>query len=67
LDGVKDFILKYNKGKAEDIESRIVVLMDATGSMGSVIETTKQSVVMMFERAQEILKDNKIPDDCFSI
>jgi hypothetical protein len=41
--------------------------MDATGSMGSVIETTKQSVVMMFERAQEILKDNKIPDDCFSI
>jgi len=41
--------------------------MDATGSMGSVIERTKQTVVQMFERAQEILKEAKIPDDCFSV
>jgi hypothetical protein len=41
LNGIGDFILKYNKGKEEDTFCRIVILMDATGSMGNVIERTK--------------------------
>ena len=49
FNGIRDFILKYNKGKEEDTSSRIVILMDATGSMGNVIERTKQTVTQMFE------------------
>ena len=41
--------------------------MDATGSMGSVIERTKQTVVEMFMLAHENLKNNNIPEDCFSV
>jgi len=60
-------MLQFNKGKEEDTLSKIVILMDATGSMGNVIERTKQTVVEMFIRAHEILKQNKIPEDCFSV
>ena len=41
FNAIRDFILKNNKGKEEETSSRIVILMDATGSMGNVIERTK--------------------------
>ena len=41
--------------------------MDATGSMSGMINKTKNSVGIMFERAQIILKENGIEEDSFLI
>ena len=41
--------------------------MDATGSMSSMLSKTKNSVGIMFERAQIILKENGIEEDSFLI
>lgn len=41
--------------------------MDATGSMGSLITKTKNSVGVMFERAGEILENNGFDPTMFLI
>jgi uncharacterized protein YqgV (UPF0045/DUF77 family) len=39
---IREYIFKWNKGKEEVIDiCRIIILMDATGSMGALIERTK--------------------------
>lgn len=52
-------------GKAETVISKILILMDATGSMGSLIDRTKQTIATMFDQAYQVLKDNNIPTDSF--
>lgn len=41
--------------------------MDATGSMGGLLELAKNQVRFMFEEAQKILVDHKIDPKCFEL
>lgn len=44
LPTIRKYIWKFNTGPAEIEPSRTVILMDCTGSMGGVIDRTKQTV-----------------------
>jgi len=67
LDSVRSYLGARNKGAAEPAKSRTIVLMDATGSMGNLLEAAKNKVKIMFERTCEILAQKKIPKDCFQL
>jgi len=58
---VKEFLEKHNKG-AELVEaqavSKTLVLMDATGSMDSLLDKAKSTVHDVFQRAQNMLANN---------
>ena len=65
---IDEYLKKLNYvPKKFTVLSRIVVLMDATGSMSSLIQKSKATVTVMFERAKEILQQQKIQEDCFQI
>lgn len=51
-------LLNFNRGPSDIEPSLTVILIDATGSMSGVIESTKQTVGKMISRAKEILKNN---------
>ena len=41
--------------------------MDGTGSMGGLLQKAKSTVGTMFERACDVLKDNKMDTNCFQL
>ncbi|CAF1373585.1 unnamed protein product [Rotaria sp. Silwood1] len=47
--------------------SRTVLLMDATGSMSSLLSAAKETVCTMFERASAILEEKGLPNDAFQM
>ena len=58
---VKDFLLKRNScfGYSEAaLASRTILLMDATGSMSTLMNRAKHTVAIMFERTHEILSQH---------
>ena len=63
-----NFLLQQNKG-AEVLPDmcKTIVLVDGTSSMGSLLEACKNTVCTMFERANAVLKENKIPEDIFQL
>ena len=64
---IDQFLLKMNKG-VEDIScTRTLVLMDATGSMSSLLRKAKTTVRSMFDRAADVLKVHNIPEDSFQV
>jgi len=63
---VKRFLGDRNK-KPVSVCSRTIVLMDATGSMGGLLQKAKNTVGTMFERASEILVKNKIGGNSFQL
>jgi len=65
---VKAFLLAQNKG-ANLISkiSRTILLMDATGSMSSLLTAAKETVSTMFERATEVLDKQKTSNNSFQI
>ena len=64
---VKKFLGERNKGANGNVSSRTICLMDATGSMGGLLNQAKNTVGEMFERATSILFDYKIPTDSFQL
>ena len=65
---VKEFLLKQNKGpNLVTASSRTVLLMDATGSMSSLLSATKDTICTMFERASTILAEKGLPNDAFQM
>ena len=65
---VKAFLIEQNR--AANIltsASRTVILMDATGSMSTLLTAAKETVCEMFERACVVLAEQKIPSDAFQI
>ncbi|CAF3762063.1 unnamed protein product, partial [Rotaria sp. Silwood1] len=66
-DPVKQFLIEENKGAEGTSSSRTICLMDATGSMSHLLQKSKNTVGLMFERAAEILKMNNISADSFEI
>ncbi|CAF4353256.1 unnamed protein product [Rotaria sp. Silwood2] len=65
---VKEFLAKQNQGaNLVTASSRTVLLMDATGSMSSLLSAAKETVCTMFERASTVLSQNGLPDDAFQM
>lgn len=58
---IKAFLLEHNKSTAAANGAgevrRTLCLMDATGSMCSLIANTKRAIVTMFARAGEVLRE----------
>jgi hypothetical protein len=53
--------------KVDDKPVKTLILMDATGSMSSLLVEAKNSVNLMFERAGKILEDHKLDPNLFMI
>ncbi|CAF0947135.1 unnamed protein product [Adineta steineri] len=65
---VANFLTAQNKG-ADLISkiSRTILLMDATGSMSSLLTAAKETVCTMFERATEVLSKQKTLSSSFQM
>jgi len=61
------FLAERNRGAAVSVKSRTICLMDATGSMAHLLEKSKRTVGIMFERASSILTQNGIASDSFEL
>ncbi len=65
------FLAAENKGpelkSIDELCANILVLMDATGSMKSLLENAKNKVGEMFKEAREILMKNGIAPDSFKL
>ncbi|CAF3875202.1 unnamed protein product [Rotaria sp. Silwood1] len=65
---VKEFLKNQNQGaNLVTASSRTVLLMDATGSMSSLLSAAKETVCTMFERASAILEEKGLPNDAFQM
>ncbi|CAF3975531.1 unnamed protein product [Rotaria sordida] len=65
---VKDFLKKKNQGaNLITASSRTVLLMDATGSMSSLLSAAKETVCTMYERATFVLNKQGLPSDAFQM
>jgi hypothetical protein len=56
-------LIEINAGTpliAENKPVKTLILMDATGSMSSLLSKAKNSVSLMYERSGKILKDNNL-------
>ncbi|CAF0999381.1 unnamed protein product [Adineta steineri] len=68
IDLIKTFLAKQNQGANIVADSsRTVLLMDATGSMSSLLSAAKETVCTMFERASIVLAEKGLPDDAFQM
>jgi len=67
IEWIKNFLSERNIGANGLNDSRTICLMDATGSMGHLLNQAKNTVGTMFERATIILKDHGIPTDSFQM
>ncbi|CAF2980653.1 unnamed protein product [Rotaria sp. Silwood2] len=68
ITAVKIFKKKQNQGaNLIATPSRTVSLMDATGSMPSLLSAAKETVCTMFERASAILTEKSLPNDTFQM
>ncbi|CAF3824593.1 unnamed protein product [Rotaria sp. Silwood1] len=68
LDIVKKFLTDQNR-EANIVSgtSRTLLLMDATGSMSSLLSAAKDTVCTMFERASVVLGEKGLSKDAFSM
>lgn len=64
---VAPYLVEKNEVRMVSAVSRTVVLMDATGSMSSLIDKTKHSISEMFRRAYDILQKQNVLGRSFSI
>ncbi|CAF1196438.1 unnamed protein product [Didymodactylos carnosus] len=67
-DIVKMFLTKQNCGvNTVSGISRTLLLMDATGSMSSLLSAAKDTVCTMFERASAVLEEKRLSKNAFSM
>ncbi|XP_065663330.1 uncharacterized protein LOC136085791 [Hydra vulgaris] len=68
INEIKAFLKERNIGSSNSLTySRTICLMDATGSMGCLLNKAKATVGTMFERASTILTETFIPVDSFQM
>jgi len=60
IEKAKEYLLKRNKGPQLKIASRTLILMDATCSMHTLLEKTKSTISVMYERAFKVMVDENI-------
>lgn len=66
-DAVRSYLLQRNVGTPDQLLSRTLVLIDATGSMGGVLQATKGCVREMMRRVGVILKDHQLSEQAFEL
>lgn len=66
---IQTYLLELNRGVEMETEvvSRTICLMDATGSMGSLLDCGKKTITMVFKRAKEVLAEEGANPDCFEL
>ena len=64
---IKNFLIKENKGAELAGNSKTLILLDATGSMASLLDTTKKTLVEMFDQIGEVLKEHAFGGNEFQI
>lgn len=68
VEEVKRFLGERNRGAMlEVVHSKTICLMDGTGSMGHLLQKSKNTVGTMFERAAETLKTKNMNPDAFQL
>lgn len=68
IEAVKIFLKNENQGANIPIKlSRTMLLMDATGSMSSLLSAVKETVCSMFEEAVKVLEVMELPSDAFQM
>ena len=60
-------LLTFNKGSAVDLNCRTLCLMDATGSMSSLLNKAKAVVNLMFHRVKKVLIDQGVDENIIEI
>ena len=66
---LEDYFLRLNKGVETEVKvvSRTLCVMDATGSMGNLLDCGKKTIKMVFERAKVIAEESNYHPDCFEV
>eukprot|EP01084_Bolivina_argentea_P258927 436713_1 len=64
---IKQDLVSYNLGPSAPNTMKVAICVDATGSMGSLLDKTKEKIRLMFKRIREILKDNDMDPNSFEI
>ena len=67
LEKIKNYLKGKNRTAMGSHWTKTICLMDATYSMGQLLEKSKNTVGTMFERAHAVLKVNGIETNCFQI
>eukprot|EP00037_Helgoeca_nana_P030215 m.371716 g.371716 ORF g.371716 m.371716 type:complete len:3536 (+) comp28134_c1_seq4:358-10965(+) len=63
----RDFLERRNVGAGMDVKSRTICLMDATGSMRSLLQKAKNTVSTVYSRLCDILEEKKINPSIFEL
>ena len=65
---IKKFLVKENNESfGEYLNFNTLILLDATVSMGHLIDKTKKTIEKMFERIAAVLNENNVKDKSFQI
>jgi len=68
INDAKQMLLNYNLGACIGTEiTKVAILVDATESMSSLLQATKNTISEMFSRISIILKENKMDPKQFQI
>jgi hypothetical protein len=62
IDKVLEQLLEWSKGKSNTRKNKTMILIDATCSMGRLLDQTKSNVQIMLERIKVVLKENGIDE-----
>ena len=68
LSNVKEYLVSQNMSPyCEEVCSRTICLMDATGSMSKLLQLSKNTVQTMFKRAYAVLEKENVPPGSFEL
>lgn len=67
MEAVRAFLEARNQGAPADVQSRTIVMMDATGSMSSLLQKAKNTVRVVYDRLCEILVEHNHNTRVFEI
>ncbi|EAR94923.2 helicase carboxy-terminal domain protein (macronuclear) [Tetrahymena thermophila SB210] len=67
LKQISNHLLQLNQGPKEKRNSKTLIALDVTGSMGNLITQTKNTIQTTFEQARDILKQKGYDPQCFQI
>lgn len=66
IQSIINYLVQKNKGTVL-VNKSTIILMDATGSMASLLDAAKNTVCLMFDRAYEVLLSLNYPTNLFDL
>jgi len=68
LDNIKKYLSSKNSSSSSaNVSVRVLILLDATGSMDTLIEKSKNNLFTMFEHACGVLEKKNLDSKCFEL